>query len=342
MAEKPLATAGKTTAGKTAAGNGNAPDGDAPVGDAITAARGLFTAYGDAISRLDAALGAPFRAAVELVMDAGGHVVVCGMGKSGLIGRKIAATLASTGTPSLFLHPAEAIHGDLGMVRSGDVVILISNSGETEEIVRLLPAFQRLEARIIAMTAAEDSSMARAAQIVLDISVDREACPLNLAPTTSALNTLVLGDAIAVALMEARGFEPADFARTHPGGALGRRLLTRVRDAMRTDHLPFVAADLPVQEAIMVMTEGRLGMALVGSADDLSGVLTDGDLRRLLMNGVDLATTPVRDVASATPLTISGDSLMADAEARMQEARVQCLVVTAANGHVEGVIQIFE
>ncbi len=318
------------------------PQKDAGRIDAITAAHGLFTAYGDAISRLDAALGAPFTAAVDMILDADGHVVVCGMGKSGLIGRKIAATLASTGTPSLFLHPAEAIHGDLGMVRSGDVVILISNSGETEEIVRLLPAFQRLDARIIAMTAAEQSSMARAAQIVLDISVDREACPLNLAPTTSALNTLVLGDAISVALMEARGFEPADFARTHPGGALGRRLLTRVRDAMRSDSLPFVAADLPVQEAIMAMTEGRLGLALVGSTEDLRGILTDGDLRRLLMNGADLATTPVSAVASQSPLTISGDSLMADAEARMQEARVQCLVVTGENGHVEGVIQIFE
>ena len=318
------------------------PQKDAGRIDAITAAHGLFTAYGDAISRLDAALGAPFTAAVDMILDADGHVVVCGMGKSGLIGRKIAATLASTGTPSLFLHPAEAIHGDLGMVRSGDVVILISNSGETEEIVRLLPAFQRLDARIIAMTAAEQSSMARAAQIVLDISVDREACPLNLAPTTSALNTLVLGDAISVALMEARGFEPADFALTHPGGALGRRLLTRVRDAMRSDSLPFVAADLPVQEAIMAMTEGRLGLALVGSTEDLRGILTDGDLRRLLMNGADLATTPVSAVASQSPLTISGDSLMADAEARMQEARVQCLVVTGENGHVEGVIQIFE
>ena len=318
------------------------PQKDAGRIDAITAAHGLFTAYGDAISRLDAALGAPFTAAVDMILDADGHVVVCGMGKSGLIGRKIAATLASTGTPSLFLHPAEAIHGDLGMVRSGDVVILISNSGETEEIVRLFPAFQRLDARIIAMTAAEQSSMARAAQIVLDISVDREACPLNLAPTTSALNTLVLGDAISVALMEARGFEPADFARTHPGGALGRRLLTRVRDAMRSDSLPFVAADLPVQEAIMAMTEGRLGLALVGSTEDLRGILTDGDLRRLLMNGADLATTPVSAVASQSPLTISGDSLMADAEARMQEARVQCLVVTGENGHVEGVIQIFE
>ena len=309
---------------------------------AIVAARGLFAAYGSAITRLDANLGAPFAAAVELVMKAGGHVVVCGMGKSGLIGRKIAATLASTGTPSLFLHPAEAIHGDLGMVRRGDVVILISNSGETEEIVRILPAFQRLDARIIAMTASAGSSLSKAAEITLDISVDREACPLNLAPTTSALNTLVLGDAIAVALMEARGFEEADFARTHPGGALGRRLLTRVRDAMRADNLPFVDPDLPVQDAIIAMTEGRLGLALVGTADALTGILTDGDLRRLLMRGVDLAGTPVSEVASPSPLTIAGDLLIADAEARMQESRVQCLVVTDDNGRVEGVVQIFE
>jgi arabinose-5-phosphate isomerase len=308
----------------------------------VPAARRLFAAYGDAISRLDEALGGPFEAAVEMILGTSGHVVVCGMGKSGLIGRKIAATLASTGTPSLFLHPAEAIHGDLGMVRPGDVMILISNSGETEEIVRLLPALQRLDARIIALTAGQTSSMARAAQIVLDISVDREACPLNLAPTTSALNTLVLGDAIAVALMEARGFEAADFAMTHPGGALGRRLLTRVRDQMRQDALPFVDPQAPVQDAILVMTEGRLGMALVGSRDNLQGVLTDGDLRRLLVRGVDLANTPVGEVASASPLTIAADQLMADAEARMQESRVQCLVVTEESGSVVGVVQIFE
>ncbi|MEC8641879.1 MAG: KpsF/GutQ family sugar-phosphate isomerase [Pseudomonadota bacterium] len=316
----------------------NRSEGLAPV----PAARRLFAAYGDAINRLDKALGAPFAAAVEMILATSGHVVVCGMGKSGLIGRKIAATLASTGTPSLFLHPAEAIHGDLGMVRTGDVMILISNSGETEEIVRLLPALQRLNAKIIALTAGEASSMARAAQIVLDISVDREACPLNLAPTTSAMNTLVLGDAIAVALMEARGFAAADFAMTHPGGALGRRLLTRVRDQMRSDALPFVDADAPVQDAILVMTEGRLGMALVGSADNLQGVLTDGDLRRLLVRGVDLAATPVGEVASTSPLTINADQLMADAEARMQESRVQCLVVTDGSNDVVGIVQIFE
>ena len=309
---------------------------------AIGTARALFTAYTGAIGRLDAALGPDFTAAIDMILGTSGHVVVCGMGKSGLIGRKIAATLASTGTPSLFLHPAEAIHGDLGMVRAGDVVILISNSGETEEIVRLLPALQRLDAQIIALTAVGTSSMARAARVVLDISVDREACPLNLAPTTSSLNTLVIGDALAVALMEARGFEAADFAMTHPGGSLGRRLLTRVRDAMRSEDLPFVSPEASMQDVILTMTEGRLGMALVGSAVHLSGIITDGDLRRLLVQGADLSVTTAAEVASSSPLTIDGDQLMTDAEARMQESKVQCLVVTNADGHVEGVVQIFE
>jgi arabinose-5-phosphate isomerase len=264
------------------------------------------------------------------------------MGKSGLIGRKIAATLASTGTPSLFLHPAEAIHGDLGMVRRGDVVVLISNSGETEEIVRLLPAFKRLDAKIVALTGGLQSSLARESMMTLDISVDREACPLNLAPTTSSLNTLVVGDALAVALMEKRGFEEVDFAQTHPGGALGARLLTHVREKMRTDKLPFVSADQSIQDALMTMTEGRLGLALVGSADNLQGIVTDGDLRRLLVAGANLAQTRVADVASPNPLTISKDLLMADAEAKMLEARVQCLIVTNDQGVVEGVIQIYE
>lgn len=309
---------------------------------AISAAHSLFDAYRGAITRLDDALGPPFAAAVDLVMGATGHVVVCGMGKSGLIGRKIAATLASTGTPSLFLHPAEAIHGDLGMVRRNDVVILISNSGETEEILRLLPAFQRLDAQIIGLTAIADSSLAKASRIVLDISVDREACPLDLAPTTSAMNTLVLGDAMSVALMEARGFAETDFAMTHPGGALGRRLLMKVRDQMRVDQLPFVAPDATMQDAILVMTEGRLGLALVGDASRLDGIITDGDLRRLMVEGGDLATITAGSLARDQPLTIGPDQPMAEAEARMQENRVQCLVVTGDDGHVEGIVQIYE
>ncbi|ADE38270.1 KpsF/GutQ family sugar-phosphate isomerase [Candidatus Puniceispirillum marinum] len=310
--------------------------------DAITAAKGLFTAYHEAMTRLEQGLGTGFSAAVDMMLNTAGHVVVCGMGKSGLVGRKIAATLASTGTPSLFLHPAEAIHGDLGMVRRGDVVLLMSHSGETEEIIRLLPALKRLETRIIAFTSNANSTMAREAEIALDISVDREACPLNLAPTTSSLNTLVLGDALAVALMEKRGFEAADFAATHPGGALGRRLLTHVRDRMRVDNLPFVDADSSVQDALMTMTEGRLGLTLVGTPEKLDGILTDGDLRRLLVSGADLAGARVGDVASADPLSIAPDAMMNEAEEKMLEARIQCLVVKDDQAVVVGILQIFE
>ena len=308
----------------------------------ITSARALFKAYRKALVGLEDGLGEEFAQAVDLIRGSAGHVVVCGMGKSGIIGRKISASLTSTGTPSLFLHPAEAIHGDLGMVRSGDVVLMISYSGSTEEIMRLLPAFNRLDARLIALTGNPHSIIAEAAEITLDISVDREACPLNLAPTTSSLNSLVLGDALAVALMEARGFAETDFANTHPGGTLGRRLLTRVRDKMSTENLPFVDPKASVQDALMAMTEGRLGLALVGNADNLVGVITDGDLRRLLLKRVDIAVTAVSNVASPIPLTIGPDEMMDAAEAKMLEARVQCLVVVNDAGHVDGVIQVFQ
>ena len=308
----------------------------------ISSAKTLLTAYRKALVGLEEGLGEEFAKAVDLMQDSTGHVVVCGMGKSGIIGRKISSSLASTGTPSLFLHPAEAIHGDLGMVRPGDVVLLISYSGSTEEIVRLLPAFGRLNARLIALTGNPHSIIAEAAEITLDISVDREACPLNLAPTTSSLNSLVLGDALAVALMETRGFAETDFANTHPGGTLGRRLLTRVRDKMCTENLPFVDPEASVQDALMIMTEGRLGLALVGNADNLVGVITDGDLRRLLVKRVDIAVTRVSDVASPMPLTIGPDEMMDSAEAKMLESRVQCLVVVNDQGHVDGVIQVFE
>ncbi len=308
----------------------------------ISSAKTLLTAYRKALVGLENGLGEEFAKAVDLMQRSAGHVVVCGMGKSGIIGRKISSSLASTGTPSLFLHPAEAIHGDLGMVRRGDVVLLISYSGSTEEILRLLPAFSRLDARLIALTGNPHSIIAEAAEITLDISVDREACPLNLAPTTSSLNSLVLGDALAVALMEARGFAETDFANTHPGGTLGRRLLTRVRDKMCTENLPFVDPTASVQDALMVMTEGRLGLALVGDADNLVGVITDGDLRRLLLKRLDIALTAVSDVASPMPLTIGPDEMMDAAEARMLESRVQCLVVVNDTGHVDGVIQVFE
>ena len=309
---------------------------------AVKSAKTLFQAYQGALATLEADIGEPVLQALALIQNSTGHVVVSGMGKSGIIGRKIAATLASTGTPSLFLHPAEAIHGDLGMVRHGDVVLAISNSGDTEEVMRLLPAFQRLKTHLIAMTGNPHSNLAQHAEVILNIAVDREACPLNLAPTTSSLNTLVLGDALAVALMEMRGFKEADFAATHPGGALGRRLFTHVRDKMRTQNLPFVDGNASVQNALLTMTEGRLGMALVGTTERLEGIITDGDLRRVLVAGEDLGEIKVKEVASSKPLTIGSDVLVADAEAKMLEARVQCLVVVDSAEAVVGVIQIYE
>ena len=295
-----------------------------------------------AISALGGSLDASFATACHRILETAGRVVVTGMGKSGHIAGKIAATLASTGTPAFFVHPGEASHGDMGMITQSDCVIALSNSGGTFEILTLLPLIKRLNIPLISITGDGGSELARASDVHLLASIETEACPLNLAPTTSSLNTLVLGDALAVALMEKRGFEAADFAATHPGGALGRRLLTHVRDRMRVDNLPFVDADSSVQDALITMTEGRLGLTLVGTAEKPDGILTDGDLRRLLVSGVDLAATRVGDVASADPLTITPDTMMAEAEEKMLEARVQCLVVVDDQAAVVGILQIFE
>ena len=302
----------------------------------------LANTYKSAIDRLINHLDQRFDNAVDMMHQSTGQVIVCGMGKSGLFGQKISSTLASTGTPSIFLHPAEALHGDLGRVRSNDVLLLISNSGETEEIIRLLPAFERIGIASISFTGNMNSSLARHCRVVLDISVDREACPLNLAPTTSGLTTLVMGDALAIALMEKRGFKVEDFAATHPGGALGKRLLTRVTDQMITEKLPFVNGDELMSSAIVTMTEGRLGIALVGTADHLEGIITDGDLRRAIGNQVNFQQIKARDLMSPSPLSIMPDAKMAEAEAKMQEARVQCLIVMDNQHHVCGVVQIFQ
>ena len=307
----------------------------------IDAARHMGTIYQDAIGRFMDRLDDNFSRAVDLLLAAEGHVVVCGMGKSGLFGRKISSTFASTGTPSIFPPSCWAIHGDLGKVRPGEVVIMISNSGETEEILRLLPALKRLDARIIAMTGDIQSSLAKYADTVLDIAVDREACPLNLAPTTSGLMTLVTGDALAIALMEKRGFQPEDFAATHPGGALGKRLLSTVNEYMVSENLPYVSAEDSMQDVIVTMTKGRLGLALVGTADHLEGVITDGDLRRGLLDKPDLMSLRAADLMQGGALTIAPDANMGEAEKRMQEARVQCLVVVDHQSRVVGVLQIF-
>ena len=301
----------------------------------------MFSTYHAALTKLEIGLDERFEQSVNVISQTGQHVIICGMGKSGLVGRKIAATLSSTGTAALFLHPAEAIHGDLGMVREKSVVILISHSGETEEVVKLLPALRRLDAKIIALVGSLDSTLAKASNIVLDASIDKEACPLNLAPTTSTLTTLVMGDALAIALMNRSGFKPEDFAANHPGGMLGMRLLSRVKDRMVQKELPLVKPNMPMSEVIVRMTEARLGLALVHEDNLLRGIITDGDLRRMLVLGTNLSSTLAGDVMNESPLTIREDEMMVVAEEKMLEARVQSLVVVDKKGHINGVVQIY-
>ena len=301
----------------------------------------MFSTYHAALTKLEIGLDERFEQSVNVISETGQHVIICGMGKSGLVGRKIAATLSSTGTAALFLHPAEAIHGDLGMVREKSVVILISHSGETEEVVKLLPALRRLDTKIIALVGSLDSTLAKASHIVLDASIDKEACPLNLAPTTSTLTTLVMGDALAIALMNRSGFKPEDFAANHPGGMLGMRLLSRVKDRMVQKELPLVKPNMPMSEVIVRMTEARLGLALVHKDNLLRGIITDGDLRRMLVLGTNLSSTLAGDVMNESPLTIREDEMMVVAEEKMLEARVQSLVVVDKKGHINGVVQIY-
>ena len=309
---------------------------------AIETALSLTQAYKLGIERFENMLGSEFSKAVKLMSKSSAHVIICGMGKSGLVGRKISSTLASTGTPSIFLHPAEAIHGDLGKVQRNSIVLLISYSGETGEIIALIPALKRLEVTIIALTGVKGSTLASKADIILDTSVDREACPLNLAPTTSTMITMVLGDALAVSLMELKNFKQEDFALTHPGGSLGKRLLSSVKDEMKQNNLPFVEKQSTVQEVLVKMTEGRLGLALVGSKEKLHGVITDGDIRRALIDNNQFSQLKAIDLMNKNPLTAFESDNLQVAEKRMREAKVQCLVVKNNINEVVGVIQIFE
>jgi arabinose-5-phosphate isomerase len=309
---------------------------------AIETALSLTQAYKLGIERFENMLGDEFSKAVKLMGKSSAHIIICGMGKSGLVGRKISSTLASTGTPSIFLHPAEAIHGDLGKVQRKSIVLLISYSGETGEIIALIPALKRLEVTIIALTGVKESTLASKADIILDTSVDREACPLNLAPTTSSMITMVLGDALAVSLMEVKNFKQEDFALTHPGGSLGKRLLSSVKDEMKQNNLPFVEKQSTVQEVLVKMTEGRLGLALVGSKEKLHGVITDGDIRRALIDNKQFSQLKAIDLMNKNPLIAFESDNLQVAEKRMREAKIQCLVVKNNINEVVGVIQIFE
>jgi arabinose-5-phosphate isomerase len=293
-----------------------------------------------AISGLISRVGEPFAKAVEMVLATKGRVVVMGMGKSGHIGRKMAATLASTGTPAMFVHPAEASHGDLGMITAQDLVLAISNSGESQEMAVLLPVLKRLGAPLIAMTGNSQSTMAQHADLWLDSAVDKEACPLNLAPTASTIAQMALGDALAVALLDARGFRAEDFARSHPGGALGRKLLTHVSDVMRSgDAVPRVAPDATFSELMREMSAKGIGAAaIVGGEGQVMGIFTDGDLRRLIELGTDLRANTALNVMRPQPKTIGLNALAVEAADLMESHRITSVLVLDAQGHLCGAV----
>lgn len=305
-------------------------------------AREVLQVEAEAIRQLVGRIGSEFEKAVHLILSCRGHVVVTGMGKSGAIGRKIAATLSSTGTPSLFLHPAEGVHGDLGAITPNDVVLALSYSGETDELLAILPAIKRLGVPLIVMTGNPNSTLARAADVVLDVSVEREACPLNLAPTASTAAMLAMGDALALAAMKARRFTREDFARLHPAGALGRRLLLRVRDLMRTgERLAVVHFREPTKAAFAAITKARAGACVV--VDDegkLCGIVTDGDLRRALLRDVNLFNAPVTEVMTKSPKVIHPDALATEALRLMQNHQIDDLPVVDENGRPIGMLDV--
>lgn len=309
---------------------------------ALDLARNVVATEIAALECMSSRLGSSFEKAVSIIQEARGRVVILGMGKSGIIGKKIAATMASTGTPSFFVHPGEAFHGDLGMLKSMDVALLISNSGETEELIRLLPFMQHQKMRVIAMTGSLESTLANHADAVLDVSVHMEACSNNLAPTSSTTATLVMGDALAVALSTLRGFQPEDFARFHPGGSLGRRLLTRVGDVMHSGNLPVCVAQTPLREVVHTISSGRLGLALVMDGDALFGLITDGDIRRAFDQSDDPLALVASQIMTGDPLVVGAGERFSAAEEKMREAKVNSLVVKDEDGKVTGILQIYD
>ena len=311
---------------------------------ALELARRVLAIEADAVRALIERVDERFLAAVSLILERRGRVVVSGIGKSGHIARKIASTLASTGTPAVFLHPAEALHGDLGMIEAGDVFIAISHSGESEELLNIIPQVKRRGARLIALTGRRDSTLAKEADVLLDAGVAQEACPHNLAPTASTTAALALGDALAVALLDARGFSADDFARSHPGGALGRRLLTHVSDVMRSGaDLPVVPEDASFKQALLEISRGRMGMTAVLDAESrVRGIFTDGDLRRSLEKGVDLERTRITDVMTPGPRTIRPEALAVEAVQIMERHKVNQLLVVDGDGRLAGALNMHD
>ena len=310
--------------------------------DTLDIARRVLLTEAEAIRALTARLNGDFERAIGLLLACKGRVIVTGMGKSGIICRKIAATLSSTGTSAFFLHPAEAIHGDLGMVRDDDVVIALSHSGETEELVRLLEAIRRIGAKLIALTGAPQSTLARTADVAIDCGIAEEACPMNLVPTASTTAALAMGDALAMTLLEHKGFKEEEFARLHPGGRLGKRLL-RVESAMHTgEQVPVVSPSTPMADVIHEMSSKRLGMTCVATGGRLAGIVTDGDLRRHMSTNHDLLSLTAAHVMTKSPATIERHCLAVDALRIMEERRITSLVVTSDGSRIEGVVHLHD
>lgn len=311
---------------------------------ALDLAREVLNIEAAAVQALSARLDENFLHALDVILRCEGRVIVSGMGKSGHIARKIAATMSSTGTPAYFVHPGEASHGDLGMITSADVIIALSYSGESQELMTIVPVIKRQGAKLISMTGYPASSLAQAADVHLNAAVDKEACPMGLAPTASTTAALALGDALAVALLDAKGFGAEDFARSHPGGSLGRRLLTHVRDIMRSgERLPMVQEDAMLSDAILEISKKGVGMtAIVDAGQRVLGIYTDGDLRRTLAKKLDFNTTPVRGVMSAHPRCISPDSLAVEAVQMMEQYNISQMLVVDGQYHLVGALNMHD
>lgn len=309
----------------------------------LTLARETLRTESAALEALSARLGDEFVRSVRIILDGRGKLVVTGMGKSGLVGRKIAATLASTGTPSFFLHPAEAFHGDLGMISPEDVVLALSYSGETDEILKIIPFIQQNGNPLISMSGNDASTLARHSSVHLNVSVEREACLLHLAPTTSTTVQIALGDALAVALMHERGFTSVDFARLHPGGALGRRLLMTVGNVMHSENLPVVDPDASATEMIHAISRGGLGLIVLVEGGRIEGIVTDGDVRRAMeQRQADFFSIRARDIATPHPKHIAPTEKLIEAERLMTAHKINSLLVTSPEGRLEGIIQIYD